>query len=171
MRLAQDQWGREYYVEPTKADSNMRHGLNSRTSTVIEDRARVIRQRLEDIYPGISDMALPTVELYCRAEARALIVNEYILEVCLEEREVKGSKYIKSGSTGVEAVPAHLWAAADRAEANAAKFAQDLGLDLTGRAKIMKDAALSKHFGLSGESSLKGLVQEGQRLRELRKGS
>jgi hypothetical protein len=89
------------------------------------------------------------IERYCRAEARSRILHGYCMKVSLER--------------GVEQVPAYLWGEASRAEANAAKFGSDLGIDPAGRARLAKDLGWASH--LAGDQ-LAGLASEGRRVRE-----
>ncbi len=68
--------------------------------------------------------------------------------------------------TGIEACPRYIAEAAERSANTAAKMAQDLGLDLTGRVKALKDDAI--RASLNGNASLTGLASEGRKLRQLR---
>ena len=130
----------------------------------IANTAASVREQLAIEYPGIDFLSLPTVELYCNARARALIINEAIDDYLSERkhRKVKDGGYI----TGFDAIPQSLWDLVNKTEANAAKLAQDLGLDLTGRAKAMKDAAITN--SLSGPSGIQMIGAEGRKLRQLR---
>lgn len=143
------------------------HGMGFRREVTprIQEKADEIRADLIAEYPGIEDLSLPTVELFCIAMAKAIGLNNHIEEYTHGTRT---RKYKGQTMRGYEAVPAYLWAEASRAETNAAKAAQDLGLDLTGRAKVMKDAAMSRHFG---GNKVAELSAEGRRLRELRSGT
>jgi len=131
---------------------------------VTATRAIEVREQLAIEYPGIDFLSLPTVELYCNARARALILNEAIDDYLSERkhRKIKDGGYI----TGFDAIPQALWDLVNKTEANAAKLAQDLGLDLTGRAKAMKDAAITN--SLSGPSGIQMIGAEGRKLRQLR---
>lgn len=143
---------------------NPRHGVGFRNEVTpfIREKAAELREQLLVEYPGIDELSLPTVELYCIAMAKAIGLNNHIAEYThgTRTRRIKGKTL-----EGYEAVPAYLWAEAARAEANAAKFAQDLGLDLTGRAKALKDDAIRR--SLDGDP-LKTLGSRGRKLRELR---
>lgn len=147
------------------AGGNLRHGAGFRNQVTpyIRARAAELREQLLLEYPGIDELSLPTVELYCMAMSRSIALNNHI------EEYVEGSRTRRlKGKTlsGIEAVPAYLWAEAGRAEANAAKFAQDLGLDLTGRAKALKDDAITK--SLNGRPTLEALGARGRKLQALR---
>jgi hypothetical protein len=60
---------------------------------------------------------------------------------------------------------AFVWTEATRAEANAAKFGADLGLDPAGRAKLAKDLGVAVHFG---GDQLADLAEQGRAIREQR---
>jgi hypothetical protein len=140
------------------------HGMGFRREVTprIQEKADEIRADLVTEYPGIENLSLPTVELFCIAMAKAIGINNHIAEYTEGTRT---RKYRGIVLEGYDAVPAYIWAEASRAEANAAKFAQDLGLDLTGRAKVMKDAAMSRHFGGNRVSAL---AATGREIRERR---
>lgn len=143
---------------------NLKHGAGFRgmVSPFLQQKATEVRDQLLIEYPGIDKLSLPTVELYCMAMARSIQLSNYIMDFTEggKTRKIKGRTL-----SGIEAVPSYIWAEAARAEGNAAKFAQDLGLDLTGRAKALKDDAITRSLNGSGLQSLAG---QGRKLRQLR---
>lgn len=141
---------------------NLHHGAYS--AAAMGEAAANVRAQLRREYPGIEEMSLPTVELYCSARGRALALSEWVMGVVNGEIETQTNRR-GVPRTGWEAVPERILKALAAAEHQAARLAQDLGLDLTGRAKVLKDAAMSRHFG---QDQVASLAQEGQRLRELR---
>ena len=166
----------EHYVDPDedrnlalarRSDGrpNLHHGAYS--PSAMAEAAAAVRTQLRLEFPGIEEMSLPTVELYCSARGRALALSEWVMGVVNGEIETQSGRR-GVPRTGWEAVPERILKALAAAEHQAARRAQDLGLDLTGRAKVMKDAAMSKHFG---RDQVAALAQEGRRLRELRTGS
>jgi len=159
----------EHYVDPEENEAvlttsgNLRHGLYS-PQAMARAAARVREQLLLE-YPGVEGLSLPTVELYCRAKGRAVALSEWCIGVM--EGRIKTQPVGKYGKarTGVEAIPERIWKALEAAERQAARLAQDLGLDLTGRAKLGKDSAIANHFA---RDRMADLTAEGKRLRELR---
>lgn len=144
---------------------NMKHGAGFRGSITpaLQRKAAQVREDLEAEFPGISQLSLPTVELLCQDMARAILLNNFIMEFVEggKTRSTKGGKL-----SGVEAVPPYIWAEASRASDSAAKRAQDLGLDLTGRVKALKDDAI--RASLNGGGSLNSFAADGRKLRQLR---
>lgn len=142
---------------------HLKHGAGFRNSVTptIREKAAEIREIIADEYPGI-ELSLPTVELFCQAMARSVLLNNYIMEF-VENGRIRKVKGVTL--RGIEAVPSYIWAEAGRAEQNAAKFGQDLGLDLTGRAKALKDDAIKR--SLDG-NNLASLANQGRKLRSLR---
>lgn len=125
--------------------------------------AAQVRERLAAEYPGL-DLSLPTVEVFCRARARAIALNDYAMDIAEGRKAVK----VRGGrmETGPAAVPPYIWGAISSAEASSLKAAQDLGLDLTGRAKALKDNAIRQ--SLVGASGVAELEARGRRLRAVR---
>lgn len=134
--------------EPGNTKS-LKHGAFSPRS--IAARSELVQEALLDVCPWLIDVDTEAIARYCRAEARARMLHEHVMRVADE--------------SGVEAVPAYLWTEASRAETNAQKAGQDLGLDPTGRLKIAKDAGLAKHFA---GANVGKLVAEGAAIREAR---
>ena len=130
----------------------VRHGANS--PRLVSDKAQAVRALLLERYPYLSDDAfVEALERYCRVEARALMLNAYIIEKA--ERE------------GIEKVPPTLWTEATRADALAQKCGQDCGLDPTGHARIARDLGLARNLGAQfGTKKLEALAASGHELRE-----
>jgi len=127
-----------------------------------------IRAQFDIEFPGVADsLSLPTIELFCAAMARQRALNNYIMRFLFEGE----SRVTQKGMVlyGIEAVPVYIWAEVTRAEANAGKFAESLGLDLLGRVKALKDDAI--RTTLAGrDHSLSNMAATGAALRELRSG-
>jgi hypothetical protein len=108
-----------------------RHGAFS--DRMIEERAAEIRAYLLGSFPYLAEDTFAEAMIrYCRAEARARMLHEYVMG--LAERD------------GVEAVRPYLWTETSRAESNAQKFAQDLGLDPMGHARIARELGWAKQL-------------------------
>ena len=108
---------------------------------------------------GLTYFADPTfaaaTERYCRAEARAQLLHRHVME--------------KADTDGVESVKQYLWMEAGRAEANAAKFAQDLGQDPRGRAAIARDLKLVQSIRQqTTDRNVRALAERGAELRDRR---
>lgn len=147
---------RNYSRAPFERDNlaALRHG--ARSERVVSARAAEIRSLVVDAFPFLCEPLFgEALERYCRAEARARLLHEYVMS--------------KSEREGVEAVPRTLWQEASRAESNAAKCASDLGLDPAGFARIGRDMGLARSIGqrLQGPT-LAELAADGRKIRELR---
>jgi len=106
------------------------HGGNS--DRTIAARAELVRPRLYEVCPWLHDtMDVVAVDRFLRAEARALILHAYIIEVTAEK--------------GAGKVPSRLWEQATAADNLAAKLGHTLGLDPTGRAKLKQTVASTEH--------------------------
>ncbi len=137
------------YSWPPFAAGNLtavRHG--TRSDRLVSERAAAIHAALVEIAPWVTDLDVEAVDRYCRAEGRARMLHDYTVTTAAQK--------------GVEAVLPYLWTEATRAEANAARFAQDLGLDPTGRAKLAKDLGVAVHFG---GDQLADLTEQGRAIR------
>ena len=106
------------------------HGANHEglLSTVAAD----VAEELIGIYPWVLDTDVVGIEQYCRAEARTRLLHDYALELVAKK--------------GVERVPPHIWSEITKAESNAMRAAEALGLTPLGRMKIAKDAGFAAHF-------------------------
>jgi hypothetical protein len=131
----------------------MRHGAFS--ERVISAAAMEIREALLERYPYLADATFSeAIVRYCRAEGRSQLLHEYVMA--------------KAESEGVEAVKPYLWAEVSRAEANAAKFGADCGLDAAGHSRIARDLGLAQN--IRKEASNRNLSHLGERGRALREG-
>lgn len=139
------------------------HGTQS--AELVAARAEEIRVELGRRFEFLGDPVFgEAFERYCQAQARALMLSEYIWDV-VEGRQESRPERRGAATTGVGGVPKHLWTELARAESNAQKFGQELGLDPTGFARIAKELGWAKQ--LSG-SRVSDLMSKG---RELRRGS
>lgn len=140
---------------------SVHHGTLS--ARLVSAKTEEIRSELIERFPLLADpMFADSFERCVSAQARATMLNDYIwgvVEGTIQARSRQGFP-----STGIEAVPAYLWGEVTKAEGNAAKFAQDCGLDPIGFAKLAKELGWAKQ--LSG-SNVAGLMTTG---RELRRG-
>lgn len=118
------------------------HG--ARSERLVNARSAEIAAELFAECPWMADVDGEAVERYCRAEARARMLHAWI------ERQVE-----EKGPAGVKP---YVWTEAGRADANAQKFGQDLGLDPTGRAKVLRDLGWAKqlHRGRLDELQSRG---------------
>lgn len=140
-------------------------GFRNRVTPELRERAAEVRQMLTDEYgPSIEQLHLPTVELFCQAMARSIMLDNHIAEYEYGNRKRKIAGRLVGG---VEGVPPYLYTEQARAAQNAAKFAQDLGLDLVGRVKVLKDDALRR--SLDRDSNIQSLGAGGRKQRELRR--
>jgi hypothetical protein len=133
---------------------SLRHGAFSHR--VISEAGQQIRHALLESYPYLADDAfVEAIDRYCRAEARAQLLHDYITE--------------KVDTEGVEAVKPYLWAEAGRAEANAQKFGSECGLDAAGHAKIARDLGLARNIQRDANARRTDeLAATGRALRERR---
>jgi len=111
---------------------------------------RDVSRQLLALCPWLEDVDGGAVDRYVRAEVRARKLASYV-EMVMEER-------------GIEAVKPYLWSELAKAEQNAQKFGQDLGLDPTGRARVLKDLGWAKTLARNGVEVLR------ERGRALRRG-
>lgn len=139
-------------VRPAFAEGNLlgvRHGAN--TEKILSTRSADIAEALIGVWPWVLDCDVVAIEQYCRAEARTRLLNDWAMEMA----ETKG----------ILAVPPHVWSEISKAETNAGRFAEALGLNPMGRMKIAKDAGFARHFE---KERLSSLMAEG---REMRRGA
>ena len=141
---------------------NLRHGAWS--PVVVGARAAGIRAELDALGPDVAAMSLPGINLLCYALAQADLLNAYIWRVAFGKQRVKGARK-GSPVTGMEAIPDHVWRAWHHANAVAANLITSLGLDLVGRAKVMKDSAVGRHFQAEELSKLRAVGAEKRRAR------
>ena len=136
--------------------NNLRHGAFS--ERVLSERSVDIADALFECAPWLLDSDAAGIEHYCRAEARARLLDEFAWSI-VEGRVSVG------GRVGVIAVPPYIWREITGAENNAMRAATSLGLNTEGRLKIAKDAGFAHHFGAD---RLGTLISRG---RELRRGA
>lgn len=118
----------------------LRHGAYS--PSVIEAKAAEFRERLFDVCPWIDpDRDVVAVARFLRAEARALMLHQLILDISAER--------------GAEKVPVRTWEQAAAADRLAAQLGNVLGLDPTGRARLQQTVA-------STEATLADLKDQGR---------
>lgn len=110
--------------------------------------ARLLSEALINVYPWIQDTDVVAIEQYCRAEARARLLSDYVLDIC--------------DSEGPQAVPIGIWKSASDADTIALRLATSLGLTPEGRLRIAKDAGVAKHFA---GSQLRDLANQGAAMR------
>jgi hypothetical protein len=117
----------------------LKHGANS--PTAVAARAELVRPRLFEVCPWLHEMQdVIAVDRFLRAEARALILHEYISGIC--------------DTTGPAKVPVRVWEQATAADNLAARLGNTLGLDPSGRARLKQTVATT-------EASLADLAARG----------
>ena len=115
-------------------------------------RADEIRAQLQDRFPYLAqDIFAEAIVRYARAEARAQLLTDYANAIIEKHGVMAGVPKVKN-----------IWAEIARAEANAAKFGQDCGLDPAGHAKLAKDLGWAKRLG---QEAVSGLSEVGRALR------
>jgi hypothetical protein len=129
---------------------SVRHGAFS--DRIIGERALEIRELLLDRYPYLADDAFTeALYRYTRAEARAVILHNYIME--------------KLETEGVEAVRPYLWAEVRGADLLAQKCGTDCGVDPAGHARIARDLGLAANIrGQQAATNIANLQDKGRRL-------
>lgn len=132
----------------------LKHGAFS--DRIITEKANHIRNLLLDSYPYLADETFAeAVHRYCRAEARALLLHDFIMD--------------KAETKGVESVKPYLWAEVRGADALAQKCGSDCGLDPAGHAKIARDLGMASNIrGQQASMQVGNLQDQGRRLYELR---
>jgi hypothetical protein len=132
----------------------VRHGAYS--DRIITEKADHIRGLLLSSYPYLADETFSEAVLrYCRAEARAVLLHDYVME--------------KAETKGVEAVKPYLWSEVRGADALAQKCGSDCGLDPAGHAKIARDLGMAANIrGQQASIQIGSLQEQGRRLYELR---
>jgi len=139
---------------------SVKHGAFS--ARVIDEKSREVHAELMAACVWVDEPDVVAVDTWCKAKARYDLLNDWVMSIALGERDVVTKRGILSG---VDAVPAYLWGEVSKAESNLMKATESLGLDPTGRARLMKDLGMAKHFAADG---VRELVSRG---RELRRGS
>ena len=99
--------------------------------------------------PWVLDLDMVAVDQYCRVEARVRLLTAYADDI-IEKK-------------GIGKVPPYLWSEITRAENNAFRRADSLGLSPEGRMKIAKDTGLYQHFSTTRVGDLR---DKGRALRD-----
>ncbi|MEM0142442.1 MAG: hypothetical protein QXL94_00610 [Candidatus Parvarchaeum sp.] len=136
--------------------SNITHGSTS--EVILSTRSADVAEALITQCPWVLEIDRITIEHYCRSEARARLLDEYVWQVVDED--------------GVAAVPVHIWEALSKAEVNAMRAATSLGLNPEGRLRIAKDAGMATYFqGSVVANNVKTLIEKGRSLRTIQGGA
>lgn len=122
------------------------HGATS--PFMVSAMASKVAEELIGQYPWFFETDLPGIEQYCRCEAQARLLDDYIAKVI--------------ETNGIARVPDNLWKNATAANGQAAKAAEALGLTPLGRTRILSAQSMAVHFQTSNVDSL---VEEGRALR------
>ena len=136
----------EQQLVPNAKLSQMTHGATS--DRILSTVANEIAEILIRDCPWVLDLDLVAIEQYCRVEARVRLLSDWMNEI-IEEK-------------GPQKVPPYLWGEITRAENNAFRRADSLGLSPEGRMKIAKDASMYRHFS---NDRVGGLASQGRDLR------
>ena len=116
----------EQNLVPNARLQSVTHGATS--DRILSTVANEIAEILIRDCPWVLDLDLVAIEQYCRVEARVRLLSDWMNEI-IEEK-------------GPQKVPPYLWGEIRRAENNAFRRADSLGLSPEGRMKIAKDAIL-----------------------------
>lgn len=127
----------------------VRHGAKS--EVLVSERAGAVAEALFEQCPWMVDVDRQAIDRFCRLEARAQMLHEYVMRVAEE--------------VGIEHVRSSVLTEATRADMGAQKAAQDLGLDPTGRARVLKDLGWARQLS---QGSVGALAERGAKLRALR---
>lgn len=131
----------------------VRHGAFS--ARLVDARAQAILEQLQDEgCAWLTEVDGIQVDTWLKSRARYELLNEYI-NSRIEEFGIE---------RGIEKISTKVWATMISQERNLMKATQDLGLDPTGRAKLLKDLGLAKQFARAGAKEL------AERGREIRRG-
>lgn len=146
---------------------NRSHGLGFRGSqgpgpTILERAAEIQQSLLTNFGDKIAGLDLPTIGVLCQTWAEADMYHAVVMEYADGRRSRTVNK---RRVTGIEACPAWIAQEATRKQTAVTKMLQDLGLDLTGMVRVLKDDAIRRN--LDGDP-LKSLGARGRKLRELR---
>jgi hypothetical protein len=118
------------------------HGANS--PRVVEAVARIVESKVVEQAPWLVEPIFgDSLARYCRAEARARLLSEHILNLC--------------ETAGAHKVPQKLWDSASTADNTASKMATELGITPLARARL---AAITTSADV-GQASLDQLQARG----------
>jgi hypothetical protein len=123
------------------------HGASS--EVVVTTRAKDLFDVLQHTYPWIENVDRIAVEQYCRAEARARLLNEFVMDMLMTAESHKQ-------------LNAAVLAQATRADEVAMRAAAAVGLSPEGRMKIAKDAGFASALG---NQTIASLEAQGAQLR------
>lgn len=140
------------HTKPVAGEGNLLgvvHGASS--EKVLSAKATDVAEALIGAYPWLLEIDVVAIQQYCRAEARARLLDAYAWSI-VENK-------------GVDGVLPYIWAEISKAETNAFRRADSLGLSPEGRMKIAKDAGFASHFNGMEADRLKKLVEEGRKMR------
>lgn len=125
----------------------LKHGADS--ERFIAERAVEVKTRILELAPWVDkDVFIPAVARYMRAEARELLLHDFITDVAVRK--------------GVGAVPQRLWEQATAATNAAGKAAADLGLTPQSYARLR---ATTGHAAAT-EAGLDKLLEQGRTIVE-----
>ena len=145
---------RGYSWEPFKSGHlvSVKHGTRSpRLLGAKSDEVREALDHLVATCPWVTPLDAGAVDRYCPAEARAVMLNDYVMATV--------------ATKGPEEVPVTLWDSANRSDLAADKLAASLGLTPADRARLVKDLGVAHHYATD---DLSDLAAEGRRIRERR---
>ena len=132
----------------------LKHGATSQQIISIRSKDLLVATAAE--CPWILDSDEPAIIQYCRAEAKARLLDDYIWQL-MENPD---------GPPLVGNVPPYIWSESSKADLAAMRAGDRLGLSPEGRLKMAKDAGFAAHFG---KQKLDSLVAQGRELQESRR--
>lgn len=135
----------------------LRHGANS--EAILSVRMKDILVATAAECPWILQSDEPAILQYCRAEAKARLLDDYIWRL-IEPRV--GEEDLPPD---LARIPPYIWSESSKADLAAMRAGDRLGLSPEGRLKMAKDAGFAAHFG---QQKLNGLVDTGKELMEAR---
>lgn len=127
---------------------------------------RLVEQRASELLAQLRD----TEDCRWLTDVDAIQLNTWLKSRALYELAYEGVQRIAERE-GIEHVSGHLLAFAATQERNYTRITQDLGLDPTGRAKLLKDLGIAKQFMREGAQKLATKGGEIRRQRALSRGT
>ncbi len=128
---------------------SLKHGADS--PRVIAVMAGIVRDEVVDLAPWVTKPIFEdALWLYCRAEGRARLINDYIFKVADEQ--------------GVHRIPIRLFEAAVACDGAASRAADRLGLTPLSRAKLSQITTNTE----ATAAGLQSLEEQGRLIREKR---
>ena len=131
-------------------------------NNMVPAKVEEVRSELLQNCPWVIEADTVAIETFCKVKARYDLLNDWVMRV------IEGTEVGIKGQTGVMAVPTNLLGEVSRAEGNLMKATENLGLDPTGRARLLKDLGIAKQAGMNEQ--LKTLASKGGELRRGRDG-